>query len=903
MPVHRNRVIYQSEALFISPDSTGYHFTGANGSVTDSAGASHTASWGLSTPPKDIYQVVGQKSDGAGGWETARNEAGQAVGWSPEDGMAAWPKWNPKGLGGNKASFSADVDMDNLTVEYRLEADNEGTAGNVALVGDGVKPISQLITEKVAATAGLNGISVNPIAEVKSFIAGNGGKFEATAVGADGDGVSIVFTSAGGAALAVTEDIPTRTITVDFDAADVAQTTQALADNFGAITIATIAVVADQPLAAIAPLTTASGQDPHTGGDIAKILDGTGAPSGGDTITLAGGLDEIKSNKVIQGCAFEATAVGVLGDNVSVKFTDSLGSGAVVVAEAGNVITVTFDSVAGHTANDVLNPFNGAGITVATMAVNNGATVLAGATAENLQAGQDVAKASVVYTAEVESKLEGVEIVANDEGEHGNVLLTGDDASTVNALVAAYNAAKNPNHSALTVVSGGTNIPNAGVPIQLENGRDWYAKSHGTIIQQLHRVQSANYGFTVNRQDINQFGHASRLDSIVVESPTVNLDFSYYLLDGRNERLLEFVTDGETNTLSGMLTPELYQAGNNFFILTAPEARDAVRGDISLNENDLETKKSVISLGNGYITDYSIDISVGSIPTASVTVEGMNIRSDFGTTGNDVPAVDMRNGSRISDAWDTAGGSRAPIADGCTGLYSLPPAVSGYDGCNAASDNDTDGRVQDVAALRPGDVLVDLSSKSLISKSVAGNNDTPVIGSAHVQSASMSLPLGRTTLQRLGSVFGFSKAIDLPLSVSMNFNALVADIKQGNMMDLLCDCEEFDIGVTIFKPECAGCTVKDITDPSKIAMRFTMKGARLESENFSSTIGDNKSVDLTFSTQIGSSDDMENGLYVYGSESMNRVKQGENDGLPPAWTGVGGQTIDAVDGYLFGYRA
>ena len=162
-----------------------------------------------------------------------------------------------------------------------------------------------------------------------------------------------------------------------------------------------------------------------------------------------------------------------------------------------------------------------------------------------------------------------------------------------------------------------------------------YAKDHGTIIKQLKRVQSANYGFTINRQDINQFGHASRLDSVVVESPTVNLDFSYYLLDGFNERQLEFVTDGEVNALSGMLTPELYQAGNNFFILTGPEARDVVKGDANLNKEGLENTKSVISLGNGYITDYSVDISVGSIPTVSVTVEGMNIRSDFGTTGND----------------------------------------------------------------------------------------------------------------------------------------------------------------------------------------------------------------------------------------------------------------------------
>ena len=121
-------------------------------------------------------------------------------------------------------------------------------------------------------------------------------------------------------------------------------------------------------------------------------------------------------------------------------------------------------------------------------------------------------------------------------------------------------------------------------PVWNPTGAPGKAVAHGSIIKQLKRVQSANYGFTINRQDVNQFGHASRLDAVIIESPTVNLDFSYYLLDGYNERMLEFVTDGQTNTLSGSLTPELYQAGNNFFILTTPESRDAVAGDVSLLE-------------------------------------------------------------------------------------------------------------------------------------------------------------------------------------------------------------------------------------------------------------------------------------------------------------------------------
>ena len=417
---------------------------------------------------------------------------------------------------------------------------------------------------------------------------------------------------------------------------------------------------------------------------------------------------------------------------------------------------------------------------------------------------------------------------------------------------------------------------------------DGSAAYNGTIVQQLKRVQTANYGFTVNRQDVNQFGHLARLDAIVVESPTVNLDFSYYLLDGFNERQLEFVTDGTTNTLSGALSPELYQAGNNFFILTVPEARDAVNGDIAANLTGTTAdsfKKSVISLGNGYLTDYSVDISVGAIPTASVTVEGMNIKSDLGETGNDIPAMDMKDGSLVSDAWGLGRGV-CNSSTGCTGLYSLPAASSGYNGC--------DGGI--AAALRPGDVTLDLSNAALLSKQSSGNANDPLPGSAHVQSVSISIPMGRTTLQRLGSTFGFSKALDVPLTATMSISALMSDIKEGRLSDLICSCEEFDLSVKMFDPECADCTTKDGT----LAMSYTFKGAKLESENYTSTIGDNKTVDLTFTTQVGSSDDLNNGVYISGKESQ--ASTCSIAGVPPGWTGLNGADNEPVSGFLVGYR-
>tara|TARA_Y100000361_G_scaffold154344_1_gene179795 strand:+ start:6562 stop:8109 length:1548 start_codon:yes stop_codon:yes gene_type:complete len=392
------------------------------------------------------------------------------------------------------------------------------------------------------------------------------------------------------------------------------------------------------------------------------------------------------------------------------------------------------------------------------------------------------------------------------------------------------------------------------------------AKGHGTIIKQLKRIQSANYGFTVNRTDVNQFGHLSRLDSVVVESPTVNLDFSYYLLDGYNERHLEFITDGMINTLSGAIDPNNNQAGSNFFIVTTPENRDVVKGDVNLHSENKEEEKTVISLGNGYITDYSVDVSVGALPTASVTVEGMNIKSDIGTTGIDVPAVDMINGSLVSDAWDAAQGKGVAKVDGCTGLFSLPAATSGYAGCG------------DVAALRPGDVVLDIENAALITKQVEGEVMKPLPGSAHIQSASLSLPLARTTLQRLGSTFGFSKSLDLPITATLSISAILSELKESNMVDLLCDCSDINLSVTIHNPDCVDCRTKD----SPIAMKFTLRGCQLDSENISSTIGDNKTVDLSFSCQVGGADDSSKGLFLYGIESQ------ANQGLPPGWVGKDG---------------
>ena len=775
MAVHRNRVIYQSEALFISPDSTGYHFTGSaipNAEVPsdyDSIASFGPGPFGLMTPPISSKQVLGGTAS-----SPATNSRGNLVGWKTGD---EWPEWCPDGDPGAEAEFNGQADIDNADEAYIITAGKVGSAANVTVNGDGTNSTKELLE---AAVLGFNFVFSDGN---KELVPDNGSSFAFTG------GINHVDAS---------NTFQAITVTVDSD------------------------------------------------------------------VTRATG--------------------GTEGEAFSITYNDTAGAtiDAVLDPTDATSLIVTYDSTASHTDADVAAKINGVTGFSSTAITSSAVLASGGQVKTNFANGVNGDFATFDGDLPVESKSLDVHIRAVNKGIAANgIEFTGDDAKDIDNFVATHNAVAG--NSQLEVVLGGNHVLNTDEKIKLTGGSNGCAKSHGTIIKQLKRIQTANYGFTVNRQDINQFGHLSRLDSLVIEAPTVNLDFSYYLLDGYNERHLEMITDGVTNALAAGFSPELYQAGSNFFILTMPEAGDAVVGDVKSNKAGNEDLKSVISLGNGYVTDYSVDIAVGSIPTASVTVEGMNIKSDIGETGNDLPAIAMYDGSFVSDAWDKdSDGNRVAKEKGCTGLYSLPPATSGYDGCG------------DVSALRPGDVVLDLEDGGLFSSQQSGLTSSPTVGSAHVQSVSLSIPQARSALGRLGSTFGFSKTLDVPINVTLSVSATMADIKEANMGDLLCGCDKIDATISMYDPECISCTTKE----EGLALQFKLRGARLESENFTSTIGDNKSVELTFVTQIGGIDDLANGFFISGKEASEASVMGQ----PPAWTGMNGEE-NIPSGAFIGYRA
>ena len=56
----------------------------------------------------------------------------------------------------------------------------------------------------------------------------------------------------------------------------------------------------------------------------------------------------------------------------------------------------------------------------------------------------------------------------------------------------------------------------------------------------LQRLQSCNYSFDITRQDVNQFGELASIDRVILDAPTVSMDFNYFLGSWANENILGF---------------------------------------------------------------------------------------------------------------------------------------------------------------------------------------------------------------------------------------------------------------------------------------------------------------------------------------------------------------------------
>jgi hypothetical protein len=335
-------------------------------------------------------------------------------------------------------------------------------------------------------------------------------------------------------------------------------------------------------------------------------------------------------------------------------------------------------------------------------------------------------------------------------------------------------------------------------------------------VKQLSRVQSFDEDFTRNLTDVNQFGNLAAIDRIEVENPDVTASFSYYLTNGQNEKDLGLnVSPSGTaqsslrSCISGLLTKATDE--KNYYLLIVEEGNDAA--------GYAGSKSGVIGVGNGFMTSYSVSAAVGDIPTADVEIEGLNVRVYGNATGVEViPAINPADGTNLTNTF-----FKLPLATSQTGV-SIPNA------------------------LQPGDILFSLGSDKVIGFDGAD---------LKVQDFTLSFDLARTPLQKIGNRFAFSREIDFPVTATLEVNAEVGDLANGNLSELLCSETEKEFIISMKVPGCA--------ENKPTALTYAFKGAKLVSQSFSSAIGDNATMTASYEVQLGGPQDTSRGVFISGS--------------------------------------
>ena len=332
----------------------------------------------------------------------------------------------------------------------------------------------------------------------------------------------------------------------------------------------------------------------------------------------------------------------------------------------------------------------------------------------------------------------------------------------------------------------------------------------------LRRVQSCNYNFSVTRQDINQYGELAAIDRLILQEPTVAVDMSYYFEPtGFNEGHLGFRTNAVTGTSTEAdhMLDYIISSGDdynqkNIYVLVS---------DAGVDANDpakmaTSTVEGIIGIGNAFLTSWSLEASVGAIPTVSCALEGQNIVFTGGGGSYDIgnPAV--------VDGVDVSTTSTVTLPDGA-GLFDSATQIS---------------------AVRPGDITLMLGTSSSDNAPMFGLSESDL----KIQSATVAMTIGREPIRKLGKAFAFAREITFPINCTLSVNAIVGTTASNKLYTLMTtngDSNKYYCELKLVGYQGA-------TAHTSYVM---LKGAKLDSQNFTSSIGPNQTVTMEFSAQIG----------------------------------------------------
>jgi hypothetical protein len=339
----------------------------------------------------------------------------------------------------------------------------------------------------------------------------------------------------------------------------------------------------------------------------------------------------------------------------------------------------------------------------------------------------------------------------------------------------------------------------AGNTILMSESPSWEAQTGVASLKSIRRVQSSNIEISTPVTRAKQVGSSDFAFQRYLQYPKISTSFSYYLTDNSNELIMGFITDGVTGCFKNFA--DFGKDQNIFYVLSNTNAEDF--SDVgSLSGYD------VMSIGNCFLTSYSINAAVGTIPTASASYDCLNILfQNYTGTGTLLPSIDLTGTTRS------------------TGTYALTAF-------NLNPQNYFSNQDERPAALRPGDVVLQMQQPLIGGIRYTGSIE------ANITSVNVEIPLDRRDLVGFGSNYPYDKRLLFPIVGTLSFDGIFDKAITGDFSKIFDDENEYDF-TFVFK-NCNGDT----------SYTLGVSNARVESQNFNLSIGDNMAFSSQFSFRI-----------------------------------------------------
>ncbi len=215
----------------------------------------------------------------------------------------------------------------------------------------------------------------------------------------------------------------------------------------------------------------------------------------------------------------------------------------------------------------------------------------------------------------------------------------------------------------------------AGNTILMSESPCWLSQTGAASLKAIQRVQSSNIEISTPLSTAKQIGSSDFAFQRYLQYPKITTSFSYYLTDNSNELVMGFVTDGVTGCFKNLAPFGKDQ--NIFYVLTNSNSED-FSDPSSLSGYD------VMSIGNCFLTNYSLNAAIGSVPTASASYDCLNILfQNYTGVQTQLPSIDLTGANRS------------------TGTYALTAF-------NLNPQNYFSNQDDRPAALRPGDMVLQM---------------------------------------------------------------------------------------------------------------------------------------------------------------------------------------------------